>query len=131
MPAGHCHGIYCRYFLTTEAFAQRCSVKRVFLEISQNLQENTCARVSFLIKLQVSACEISVNTFFKEQLWATASVALESRSCLLLLMICSLLYFNRKMKLSTKEKYPNGIQIFTFFHEQMNDYSDLFDVKDA
>ena len=26
-------------------------MKKVFLEISQNLQENTCARVSFLIKL--------------------------------------------------------------------------------
>ena len=31
---------------------QRCSVKKEFLEISQNSQENTCARVSFLIKLQ-------------------------------------------------------------------------------
>ena len=29
-----------------------CSVEKLFLEISQNLQENTCARVSFLIKLQ-------------------------------------------------------------------------------
>ena len=37
-----------------EAVIQRCSVKKVFLEISQNLQENTCARVSFLIKLQAS-----------------------------------------------------------------------------
>ena len=27
--------------------SQRCSVKKVFLEISQNLLENTCARVSF------------------------------------------------------------------------------------
>ena len=26
--------------------------KKVFLEISQNSQENTCSRVSFLIKLQ-------------------------------------------------------------------------------
>ena len=26
---------------------QRCSIKKVFLEISQSLQENTCARVSF------------------------------------------------------------------------------------
>ena len=26
--------------------------KKVFLEVSQNSQENTCARVSFLIKLQ-------------------------------------------------------------------------------
>ena len=34
-----------------EAVAQRCSVKKVFLEISQNSQENTCATVSFLIKL--------------------------------------------------------------------------------
>ena len=52
----------------------------VFLEISQKSQENTCARVSFLIKLQAEACnfvkkealvqvfssefcEISMNTF--------------------------------------------------------------------
>ena len=37
-----------------EAVVQRCSVKKVFLEISQNSQENTCPRVSFLIKLQAS-----------------------------------------------------------------------------
>ena len=30
-----------------EAVVQRCSVKKVFLQISQNSQENTCARVSF------------------------------------------------------------------------------------
>ena len=36
----------------TEADARRCSVKKVFFEISQNSQENTCARASFLIKLQ-------------------------------------------------------------------------------
>ena len=35
-----------------EAGVQRYSVKKVFLEISQNSQENTCAKVSFLIKLQ-------------------------------------------------------------------------------
>ena len=29
---------------------QRCSVKKLFLEISQNSQKNTCARVSFLKK---------------------------------------------------------------------------------
>ena len=40
----------------TEAVVWRCSVKKVFLEISQNSQENTCARVSFLIKLQALAC---------------------------------------------------------------------------
>ena len=35
-----------------EAVPQTCSVKKVFLEISQNSQENTCARV------------FSKNTFF-------------------------------------------------------------------
>ena len=36
----------------TEAVVRRCSVKKVYLEISQNSQEKTCARFSFLIKLQ-------------------------------------------------------------------------------
>ena len=31
----------------TEEAVQRCSLKKVFLQISQNSQENTCARVSF------------------------------------------------------------------------------------
>ena len=31
----------------SEAAVRRCSVKKVFLEISQNPQENTCARASF------------------------------------------------------------------------------------
>ena len=35
---------------------RKCSVKNVFLEISLNSQEKTCARVSFLIKLQASVC---------------------------------------------------------------------------
>ena len=39
-------------WIALEAIVQRCSVKKVFLGISQNSQENTCARVSFLIKLQ-------------------------------------------------------------------------------
>ena len=42
----------CRIYETindlTEAVVQRCSVKKVFLEIPQNSQENTCARASFL-----------------------------------------------------------------------------------
>ena len=34
-----------------EVDAQRYSVKNVFLEILENSQENTCARVSFSMKL--------------------------------------------------------------------------------
>ena len=42
----------------SEAVGQRCSIKKLFLEISQNPQENTCARVSFLIKLQDSGLQL-------------------------------------------------------------------------
>ena len=61
--------------------AQRCSVKKMFLKISQNSKENTCVRVSFFAKCWLEACkfikketlaqvffcefcEISKNTFF-------------------------------------------------------------------
>ena len=65
----------------TEEVSWRCSVKTVFLEISQNSQENVCARFSYLNKVarlrpanfskketlaQVFSCElckISKNTF--------------------------------------------------------------------
>ena len=43
---------------TPEAVAQRCSVKKVSLEISQNSQENTCARVSLQMKLQASGLQL-------------------------------------------------------------------------
>ena len=62
----------------------------MLLKILQNSQQQICARVSFLIKLQVSAsnlikkealvqvfscefCEIFKNTFFTEYLWSIAS----------------------------------------------------------
>ena len=40
--------------LHSEAVTQKCSVKKCVLEISQNLQENACARASFLIKLHLA-----------------------------------------------------------------------------
>ena len=43
---------YVKHSASSEAGVRRGSVKKVFLEISQNSQENTCARVSFLKKLQ-------------------------------------------------------------------------------
>ena len=50
----------------------------MFLEISQNLQENTCARVSLKREtleqvFSCESCEISNNTFLTEHLMATAS----------------------------------------------------------
>ena len=43
---------------------RRCSIKKVILEIPQNSQEQNCARASFLIKLQASACN-----FIKKSQW--------------------------------------------------------------
>ena len=45
-----------------EAATRGVLCKKVFLEISENSQENTC-----------EFCEISKNTFFTEHLWTTAS----------------------------------------------------------
>ena len=78
-------------FLLSEVVVQRCSVKKVFLTISQNVHEKTCARVSFLIKLQALGCsfikketlaqvfscefcEIFKNNFFQRTRTVAASV---------------------------------------------------------
>ena len=42
------------FFLVLRSSHRRCSIKKVILETSQNSQENTCARVSLLIKLQAN-----------------------------------------------------------------------------
>ena len=75
-----------------EVVAQRRSAKKVFLKILQNSEENTCARASFLIKLQAlgpatlnekrlqHSCslanfsEILTSTYFEEHLQTAASV---------------------------------------------------------
>ena len=66
-------------------------IKKAFLELSQNSQENTCASVFFLMKLQAKACnfikketlaqvfsckfrEISKNTFFHKTPLVAASM---------------------------------------------------------
>ena len=48
---------YLLWQLSSEGVAQRCSVKKVFLEISQNSEENACARFAFLIKLPTSGLQ--------------------------------------------------------------------------
>ena len=57
------------FYTFPEAVDQKCSVKKVFLEISRNSQENTRARVCFFIKWQVFSCEfceISKSTYFSQ-----------------------------------------------------------------
>ena len=73
----------------TEAVVQSCPVKKVFLKFLQNSQENTCSRISFLIKLQTSGnfiekealaqvfssefCKIFMNTFSRRTPLVAAS----------------------------------------------------------
>ena len=60
-----CRMDFIKIYLQTEAVTDRCSIKQVFLEISQNSQENVCARITSLIKFfikketlpQVFSCE--------------------------------------------------------------------------
>ena len=75
----------------TEAVAQRYSVKKVFLEISQNSQENTCAKVSFTKYLQ-SDCSrreqywpyctlyLSIVLFEKENQQHSISLAVKNKN---------------------------------------------------
>ena len=72
-------------FIFADAVVRMCSVEKVLLEISQNSQENTCARVSFLIKLQAwfpyEFCKIFKNTFFyRPPLLLTLQVPVSTRA---------------------------------------------------
>ena len=58
---------YFTHTTSAEAVVRRCSVEKVFLEISQNSQENTCNLIKKETLAQVFSCEfweISKNTFF-------------------------------------------------------------------
>ena len=68
-----------------EAVARRCFIKKMFLQISQNSQENTCIRVSLVVKPETLVKksptqmsfrgfrEISKNIYFVEHLRPAAS----------------------------------------------------------
>ena len=85
----------------------------MFLRISQNLQENTCARASFLIKLQAEAVaqvfsckfyEISKNAFFHRTPLVTASELVKKCCCKLfrILQIEYIIYKKRHKKMHCK-----------------------------
>ena len=56
-----------------------CYVKKLFLKMSQNSQENIGARVSFWHScFHVNFAKISSSTFFKIHLWVVASISFKS-----------------------------------------------------
>ena len=97
-------------FINTEAFVQRCSLKKVFLENWQNSKVNTCATVSFLIKLQTWACKI-----VKKETLAQVTLAL-------LLLILNFLYVPSISLTFSKKSFQN-FQNITNFSEKGTEYT--------
>ena len=92
-------------FTNPTAVAWRCLVKKVFLKIPRNSQENTCIRVSFLIKLKrlwhncflVNFAKFLGTTFFIEHLqWLL----------LLIVTICTVLFCNISFTCFSGKKRP-------------------------
>ena len=82
---------------SSEAATKGALWKEVFLEISQNSQENTCARVSFNKVAGLSP-------FFTEHLWTTASTSLNYKvsawisDCPFPFSVC-MYYISNKLKI--------------------------------
>ena len=60
------------YNLWKAIVARTSSARKVFLDISQNLQKNTCVRVSFLKELQAETCNFIEKwavALLKRRLW--------------------------------------------------------------
>ena len=74
-----CNVIGFTIFDISEAATGSVLLEMAFLQISQNLQENTCGKVSFLIKLQAeaTASDLSYVFLFDISEAATGSVLLE------------------------------------------------------
>ena len=86
-----------------KAVVQRCSVKKVFLKVSQNSQENNCVRVSFLIELQAGPA-----TLLKKRHWHRCfpvNFAKFLRTPLFIKQLWSLLLVFLQMTLRPEEKY--------------------------
>ena len=64
----HLRRLFWPMFLT-EAATRSVLWRKMFLEISQNSQENNCASVSFLIRLQTWGCWPEVCNFIENRLW--------------------------------------------------------------
>ena len=81
MPVARNLRLFSIAYVRVRSSHRRCAIKKGVLKISQNSLENTCARVSFLVKLLAcwpevffcESCEISKNTSSTEHLWTTAS----------------------------------------------------------
>ena len=73
---------------------QRCSVRKMFIETSQNSQENTCSEKTLTQVFFCEFCEISKNTFFHRTPLVAASGKLN-----LLLMILTFIHCVKSVRI--------------------------------
>ena len=83
-------GVCLKRSLHLEAVAQRCSIKKVFLETSQNSQENTYVRVCFLIELN-GFRQLSSQAFPS----VSSCVPIPTTSLILVLLFCITYLFHQ------------------------------------
>ena len=112
-------------FTNPKVVRQMCLVKKVFLKISQNWQENTCTRASFFIKLNSLSHRCFLVNFaeFRRTPLAAAS---PNRGYLHCTILKALHDFQEKRNLKSRDMHiflqndPNEIfKIFKMFEKNM------------
>ena len=98
-----------------ESVTQRNSVKKMFLQIPQNPQENNCARVSFLMKLQGEACN-----FINKKI-LTQAISCEICEIFKNILFCRTPYLFPKLKQKIKnvkkgQKFSFMILFQSYYH---------------
>ena len=99
--------------LLSEAATRGVLWKKVFLEISQNSQENTCARVSFLKTLQVLVCNFT-KTETLAQVFSCESAKFPRAPVIIEYFWWLLLFYARMNKQISKQLSKAGIFFFIY-----------------
>ena len=85
----------------SKAVDQSCSVKKVFLEISQNSKENTCARVYYERNSGTGVFLWILRNFQEHLSYRTPMVAVSIYQCVLQM----LLFYNLRVNSTTKDNF--------------------------
>ena len=103
--------VFMIYWTEADAVAQRCSVKRFFLEISQNLATGFRSQTCNFIKIETLAqllscgfCEIFKNTFSYKTPLVAASAEVYSEPC-------------QRFKMELFAKIVSDCKSINFFHK--------------
>ena len=97
---------------SAEAVVRGCSVKKVFLKLSQNSQENTCVRASFLIQLQAGVWQRYFPVNFAKFLWTPFLQNTSGRLLLHQFLSTEVAFDSSKCSRSQMFFRPEGLQLY-------------------